>query len=88
MSLQVLKEYVLNYISALEDELEETKKERDRIDDDSFGFYECGVDGDGIPYSHGNSNDVYDDGFMWGSKVGEEDALLEVLKKIRELEGQ
>jgi hypothetical protein len=45
--------------------------EEDRPDEDSLTFYEVSLDRDGMPYSHGNSNDVYDDGYHNGTQNGE-----------------
>lgn len=86
MSLKSLRQFVEAKIKEFESDLESEKEDRG-VTDESFGYYECGLASDGIPNSHGNSDDVYSDGFHWGSMVGEEDGYLEVLKKIRELEG-
>ncbi len=45
--------------------------EEKRPDEDSLTFYEVSLDSDGMPYSHGNSNDVYDDGYHNGTQNGE-----------------
>lgn len=52
--------------------------EEERPDEDSLTFYEVSLDRDGMPYSHGNSNDVYDDGYQNGTQNGE----YELAKKI------
>ena len=43
----------------------------DRPDEDFLTFYDVSMDKDGMPYSHGNSNDVYDDGYHNGTQNGE-----------------
>lgn len=53
--------------------------------DEDFGvtydsFYEIGLDEYGMPHSHGNSDDVYSDGFSNGVDEGEENAFTEVMK--------
>lgn len=50
------------------------------------GSYEdLGLDEDGIPRSHGNSDDVYSDGFKFGSDQGHYDCLVEMKKYIESL---
>jgi hypothetical protein len=52
----------------------------DRPYEDSLTFYEVSLDRDGMPYSHGNSNDVYDDGYHNGTQNGEYELAEKILR--------
>jgi hypothetical protein len=52
----------------------------DRPDEDSLTFYEVSIDSDGVPYSSGNSNDVYDDGYNNGTQNGEYDLAKKIYR--------
>lgn len=71
-TLQYIETEILNYQNTLNMYLEDNSP----TEEESTGFYEIGLDSDGIPNQIGNSNDVYDDGFHNGSKDGYLDALL------------
>ena len=73
-TLQYIETEILNYQNTLNMYLEDNGL----TEEESTGFYELGLDSNGIPNQIGNSNDVYvyDDGFHNGSKDGYLDALL------------
>jgi hypothetical protein len=51
----------------------------ERPDEDTVTFYDISLDAEGMPYSHGNSNDVYDDGYSNGVTQGEYDLASKIL---------
>lgn len=50
--------------------------------DSKDSFYELGLDRDGMPYSHGNSDDVYSDGFSNGELDGKYYLAKEILEMM------
>jgi hypothetical protein len=52
----------------------------DRPNEDSLTFYEASINSDGVPYSSGNSNDVYDDGYHNGTTSGEYELAKKILR--------
>lgn len=56
-------------------ELKETRPE-----DTEATFYNMGLDNDGMPYSFGNADDVYSDGFQYGSREGEYELAKKILR--------
>lgn len=48
--------------------------------EDMVTFYDVSIDRDGMPYSHGNSNDVYDDGYHNGTQNGEYELAEKILR--------
>lgn len=49
-------------------------------DEDMVTFYDVSIDRDGMPYSHGNSNDVYDNGYRNGTRNGEYELAEKILR--------
>lgn len=58
--------------------LSELKEERPEGED--VTFYDMGLDRDGAPSSFGNADDVYSDGFQYGSQSGEYDLAQKILR--------
>lgn len=45
-------------------------------------FYEIGLDEDGVPYSYGNADDVYSDGYNAGVVAGEYELAIRIQQMI------
>jgi len=58
--------------------LSELKEERPEGED--VTFYDMGLDSDGMPFSFGNADDVYSDGFQYGSQAGEYELASKILR--------
>jgi hypothetical protein len=52
----------------------------ERPDEDMMTFYDVSIDRDGMPYSHGNSNDVYNNGYHNGTQNGEYELAEKILR--------
>lgn len=65
-----------------DEKLEEYKEETGR--EPEYGFASLGLDADGIPYSMGNYDDVYEDGMQNGNREGEYDLAKRILAVIGE----
>lgn len=79
MNYTALKDIIADYearLNALKENLDEHKKEN---------FYDAGLDEYGMPYSFGNADDVYSDGFENGIKDGSLDAFNEIITKLKAL---
>ena len=55
-------------------------EEKPHAEIDELSFYDVSLDDDGMPYSHGNSSDVYDDGYGNGVTQGEYDIASKILR--------
>lgn len=52
------------------------------VEHEKDNFYELSLDAYGCPYSFGNADDVYNDGFENGVKNGEFNLAKELLKML------
>lgn len=55
-------------------------EERPDIELGELSFYDVSLDKDGIPYSEGNTSDVYDDAYNNGISQGEYDLASKILR--------
>ena len=76
MSESLLK-YLNQKIKESDDNLDIELEERG-LSKDTGTYSDLGLDEDGIPNSHGNSDDVYNDGFNYGHYQGYYDCLVEL----------
>lgn len=81
MNVELLKEFLEKKIISLQKHITDYAEETGR-DDSEVSFYDLGLDSEGMPYAHGNSDDVYSSGFDNGSLDGKDDAYHEVLSFI------
>ena len=70
--------YLKFHIESVEEQIAERKKKYPYVN----SFYEFSLDEDGVPYSEGNYNDCYADGYENGCRRGELEALRDILQKI------
>jgi hypothetical protein len=70
--------YLKFHIADIEEQLARHKEKNPHVN----SFYGISIDEDGIPYSHGNYDDCYSDGFENGCRQGELAALRDILEKI------
>lgn len=82
MKDQIL-EYITKEIKKSDDNLNVELEERGLSSNATYE--DLGLDLDGIPRSQGNSDDVYNDGFRYGSDQGHYDCLIELKKYIESL---
>ena len=54
------------------------------VDISEVTFYDLGLDSDGCPYSFGNADDVYQDGFSAGYPYGRHDVATLILNMIKQ----
>lgn len=66
--LDLIYDLVQEIISKRDAMLKETREENEN---EEVSFYDLGLDEDGCPYSFGNADDVYSDGFQYGEMAGE-----------------
>lgn len=76
--LDLIYDLVNKVLAKGDAELAELREER--LNEDVLTFYEIGVDEDGVPYSDGNVNDVYDDGYNNGITCGEYEFAEKILR--------
>ena len=60
--------------------LKELSEEKPDIELGELSFYDVSLDDDGIPYSAGNTSDVYDDGYSNGVTQGNYDLASKILR--------
>ena len=55
-------------------------EERPDVELGELSFYDVSLDKDGVPYSDGNTSDVYDDAYNNGITQGEYDLASKILR--------
>ncbi len=75
-----LKEKLENLIKDHRSKLKEVLAEKQEENSDA-SFYDLYLDEDGIPYSFGNADDVYSDGFNAGTYQGMND-MLDIVEEL------
>ena len=73
--LDLIYDLVQKIIRESEQTLEEYAEETDR---DEVSFYDLSLDSEGMPYSFGNADDVYSDGFENGCTSGAYDLAIQI----------
>lgn len=83
-TIEEVKQFLLTKKQRLLDVLDDRHEENLEIDPDADypSFHNLGLDKDGMPYSFGNADDVYNDGFHNGSYDGEMDLINQLLGMI------
>ena len=76
-TLSVVKAVLTEVIAGNENILKENDKE---------SFYDLFRDEDGVPYSYGNSDDVFSDGFLAGEYCAQSELAKRILQLIDEYE--
>lgn len=77
--LQYLNREIENSDQDLDIQLEERGLPKD------CSYEDLGLDSDGIPRSHGNSDDVYRDGFSHGTSQGSYNCMLKIKEYVEAL---
>lgn len=72
-----LKERLQNLVDKYKQRLAGVMEEKLEENPDA-SFYDLYTDEDGMPYSFGNADDVYSDGFQAGTYRGIQDMLIEL----------
>ena len=83
MSESLLK-YLNQKIKKSDDNLDIELEERG-LSKETGSYSDLGLNEDGIPRSHGNSDDVYNDGFKYGRDQGHYDCLVELKTYLESL---
>ena len=78
-----MKELLEKIVADYEARMKEFAEERE-VELSEASAYNWSLDEDGVPYSHGNSDDVYSDGFTNGHSDGQYDLAVELLAVINE----